>query len=117
MEGIISRNIKSKAAADEFRRSLILQLCPEIHPLFRGLITPDDLGDGGEENGKTLSWKRLALRRCDFSGLIASGLFISLICNGRDGDGGRITNGRINSRALNQSFGGAPLFNAPEVIN
>ncbi|GIZ04765.1 hypothetical protein CEXT_568521 [Caerostris extrusa] len=38
MEGIISRNIKRKAAADEFRRSLILLLCPEV----RGLITPDD---------------------------------------------------------------------------
>ncbi|GIY90494.1 hypothetical protein CEXT_428361 [Caerostris extrusa] len=57
MEGIISEISKAKAAANEFRRSLILQLCPEVHPLFRGLITPDDLGHGGEENGKTLSGK------------------------------------------------------------
>ncbi|GIY18116.1 hypothetical protein CDAR_615161 [Caerostris darwini] len=35
---------KQKLVADEFRRSLILQLCPEVHPLFRGLITPDDFG-------------------------------------------------------------------------
>ncbi|GIY18111.1 hypothetical protein CDAR_615131 [Caerostris darwini] len=34
----------AKAAADAFRWSLISQICPEGHPLSRGLITPDDFG-------------------------------------------------------------------------
>ncbi|GIY49480.1 hypothetical protein CEXT_318611 [Caerostris extrusa] len=54
-----------------------------------------------------------------FSGLIAFRLFISLICNGRDGDSGRITNGRINFSGIesNFPFEERPFFNAPEVIN
>ncbi|GIY90498.1 hypothetical protein CEXT_428381 [Caerostris extrusa] len=52
---------KAKAAADEFRRSLILQICLEVHPLFRGLITPDDFGDGGEENGENFAREMIGL--------------------------------------------------------
>ncbi|GIZ04773.1 hypothetical protein CEXT_568601 [Caerostris extrusa] len=44
-------NIK-KASAATGRRSLISQLCRRFTPFSGGLITPDDLGDGGEENGE-----------------------------------------------------------------